>query len=165
MVHWLDTRHWNRVMLTQCDMVTHVCTKLSGNWSNIYIYIYKCLAEMHSQMGNKKCTFSVFRCKGICRNSDDNERVPLWNMLWYRSIINEMLQPTKKQCLIDDGRLNHYNQVLHEKKRKKKRKRSEFMHVVLVYRQAIAWNACDFRFGLKVCQRNIHRLENQKTRK
>ena len=39
------------------------------------------------------------------------------------------------------------------------------MHVVLVYRQAIAWNACDFGFGLKVCQRNIHILENQKTRK
>ena len=31
--------------------------------------------------------------------------------------------------------MNHYNQVLHVKKKKKKR--SEFMHVVLVYRQAI----------------------------
>ena len=45
----LKKRHWGRVMLTRCDMVTHVCTKLSGNWSDIY----KCLTEMHSQVGNK----------------------------------------------------------------------------------------------------------------
>ena len=141
MVHWLDTRHWNRVMLTQCDMVTHVCTKLSGNWSNIYIW-RKCIRKWVIKNALLACldarasAGTVMTTKefhyGICYD------IGLLLMKCYN-------QP-KINALLTVG--DWIITIKFYIKKEKKRKHSEFMHVVLLYRQAIAWNACDFGFGL-----------------
>ena len=69
-----------------------------------------------------------------------------------------MLQPTKSQCLIDDGLMNPIIKIIDQVWHYKKKKNTFSL-------QTNDWNACDLGFGLKVYQTIIRRLENLKTRK
>ena len=130
MIHWIDTRHWGRVMLTHATW----WRMYAPNWLEIgaiYTNVWrKCIRKWII----KNCTFSVFRCKGICRNSDDNARVPLWNMLSYSYIgllpvLMKCYNQPKVNALSMMGwlKITIIDQVLHYKKKK----------ILLAYRQTI----------------------------